>query len=291
MQKEPIAEKTEKNPFVSVVMCNYNYGNFIAEAIRSVLSQTYRHFELIVVDDGSEDNSKEIISSFDDQRIQTVFSKNFGQASAFNTAFGMAKGELISFLDSDDWWMPDKLERSIRWHAFLKGDYALLQHGLEVWRDGGAGPYKNILPVGDCFAEMQHSGRIDFFVPTSGLVFRKTVLDKVFPLPNEIRICADAYLMRCAFVFGKVYSIPDTLGYYRKHKRNNVFKNKNFDVNELLSKIIFPSLNTFYKKNEINFQFKYSRKKTPLLVRLFLRIIDYCKRCTLRYFKVSNEGP
>jgi len=209
---------SDKNPLVSVILCNYNYGNFIAAAIESVLSQTYRHFELIVVDDGSKDNSKEIISAFDDHRIQAIFSKNSGQAAAFNTAFGMARGKIISFIDSDDWWMPDKLERSIQWHTFLKGDYALLQHGLNIWHEGDAGPYKNILPVGDCFAEMQHSGRIDYFVPTSGLVFRKSVLEKVFPIPDEIRISADAYLMRCAIVFGKVYSIPDTLGYYRKHQ-------------------------------------------------------------------------
>jgi glycosyltransferase involved in cell wall biosynthesis len=272
-------------------MCNYNYGNFIAEAIESVLSQTYRHFELIVVDDGSEDNSKELIASFDDNRIQAIFSKNSGQAAAFNTAFGMARGEIISFIDSDDWWMLDKLERSIQWHAFLKGNYALLQHGLNVWRDGDAGPYKNILPVGDCFAEMQHSGRIDYFVPTSGLVFRKSVLEKIFPLPDKIRICADAYLMRCAFVFGKVYSIPDTLGYYRKHQRNNVYKNKGFDVDELFSKIIFPSLNNFYKNHKINFQFKYSSLKGPLLIRTLLRTINFCKNCTKRYFGMRNNFP
>ena len=107
MQKKRVAVNIENDPFVSVIMCNYNYGKYVAEAIQSVLSQTYRHFELIVVDDGSEDNSKEIICSFDDHRIQTVFSKNSGQASAFNTAFGMVKGEIISFLDSDDWWMPE----------------------------------------------------------------------------------------------------------------------------------------------------------------------------------------
>jgi len=282
---------SEKDPLVSVILCNYNYGNFITQTIESVLSQTYRHFELIVVDDGSEDNSKEIISSFNDHRIQTIFSQNFGQAAAFNTAFGMAKGDIICFIDSDDWWMPGKLERSILWHVFLQGDYALLQHGLTVWSDGDAGPYKNILPVGDCFAEMQQCGNIDYFVPTSGLVFRKEILEKIFPLPDEIRISADAYLMRCAFVFGKVYSIPETLGYYRKHEQNNVFRNKDFDVDELFSNIIFPALNNFYKKNEINFQFEYSYLKEPLLIRKLLRTLAYYKKCTKRYFGVGNHFP
>jgi len=276
-------------PLVSVILCNYNYERFIAEAIDSVLCQTYDNFELIIVDDGSTDNSRDVIRSYSDQRIHFIAQKNQGQATAFNTAFGMARGEIISFLDSDDWWMPDKLEKSIQWHAFLKGDYALLQHGLNVWHDGDEGPYKNILPVGDCFAEMQHSGRINYFVPTSGLVFRKSVLEKVFPLPDQIRICADAYLMRSAFVFGKVYSIPDTLGYYRKHQKNNVFKRKDFDVDELFSKIIFPSLNNFYKNYEINFQFRYSNLQERLLIRTLLRVINFCKKCTKRYFGVRND--
>ena len=70
-------------PLVSVILTNYNYGRFIAEAIESVLGQTYSSFELIIVDDGSTDDSRKVIASFDDRRILTMFQGNRGQAAAF----------------------------------------------------------------------------------------------------------------------------------------------------------------------------------------------------------------
>jgi glycosyltransferase involved in cell wall biosynthesis len=241
------------DPLVSVIMCNYNYGRFIAEAIDSVLNQTFTNFEFIIVDDGSTDDSREVISSFQDSRIRPLFQKNGGQAVAFNAGFKIARGEIIAFLDSDDWWKPEKLETVLKWHNFLEGDYAVLQHGLDVWDEGKTNPYKNILPVGDCFAEMQRTNNFDFFVPTSGLIFRKSVIEKVFPLPENIKIAADAYLMRTAFISGKVYSIPESLGFYRKHN-NAVFKNKQFDVQRFFSEILFPALNKFYQSNNVDYQ-------------------------------------
>jgi len=245
------------DPVISVIMCNYNYGRYIAEAISSVLTQTYVDFELIVVDDGSTDDSREIISSFQDHRIKVLFQKNGGQASAFNTGFRAATGQIVAFIDSDDWWMPEKLATVVKWHHFLDGDYAVLQHGLDIWEDGKTSPYKLVLPVGYCFAEMQRTNNIDFFVPTSGLVFPRPVLEKIFPVPDNIRIAADAYIMRTVFIFGKVYSIPDSLGFYRKHN-NAVFGNKQFDVQRFFSNILFPALNRFYHSHDAGYQIPVS---------------------------------
>jgi len=74
-------------------MCNFNYGRFIAQAVDSVLKQSYADLELIIVDDGSTDNSKEIIESYHDRRISTIFQSNKGQAAAFNAGFERAKGD------------------------------------------------------------------------------------------------------------------------------------------------------------------------------------------------------
>ncbi|MEA5533264.1 glycosyltransferase family 2 protein [Crocosphaera sp. XPORK-15E] len=266
-----------KKPLISVILCNYNYGQFIGQAIDSVINQTYSNFELIIVDDGSTDDSKKVINSYKDHRIQTVFKENGGQASAFNEGFTVAKGEIISFLDSDDWWKPEKLEIIVKWHNFLEGSYAILQHGLEIWSDGKTKPYKLVLPTGDCFEEMKKTKNIDFFVPTSGLSFPKSILEKIFPLPTEFRICADAYIMRTAFVFGLVYSIPDYLSFYRKHN-NTTFKNKNFDHQEFFKTILFPKLYEFYKNQELNYppnlfekKFKH-QKKTRKVDQLLHRI-------------------
>ncbi len=96
------------NPLVSLVINNYNYGRFLAEAIDSALKQTYPHTEVIVVDDGSTDNSRDITASYGDN-ISPVLKQNGGQASAFIAGFAASKGEIICFLDSDDMFLPEKV--------------------------------------------------------------------------------------------------------------------------------------------------------------------------------------
>ena len=94
----------------------YNGEQYISEAIESVLAQTYHNFELIIVNDGSTDNSKSIIESYlGDSRILYFYQKNMGVSSARNLAIRKSKGELISFLDSDDLWHPKKLEVQIEY--------------------------------------------------------------------------------------------------------------------------------------------------------------------------------
>lgn len=258
--------QNSNDPRFTVIMCNYNYADYIEQAINSVLDQTYENYELIVVDDGSTDHSRDIIGSFHDRRIIKIYKENGGQASAFNHGFSIAKGEIISFLDSDDWWASEKLATLLQWHNYLEGNYSVLQHALNIWHDGVLRPYKNILPVGDCFEEMRKTGKVDFFVPTSGLSFKKTILEKVFPIPEKFHICADAYIMRAAFVFDKVFSIPQALGFYRKHE-NTVFGNEKFDAKKFLDHELYPELNKFYKRLKIEFQFAVTQNEidiTPL---------------------------
>ena len=98
------------NPRISVIIPCYNSEKFIKETMDSVLSQTYRDFEVIVIDDGSKDKTREIIQSFDDERIKYYYKKNGGMADARNEGIKLAKGEHIAFLDHDDIWFSDKLE-------------------------------------------------------------------------------------------------------------------------------------------------------------------------------------
>ena len=95
---------------ISVIINNYNYEKFIQEAIESVVNQSYKDYELIIVDDGSTDNSREIIErySFKYSNIFPIFKKNGGQASCFNIGYKKAKGDIIAFLDSDDVWKKEK---------------------------------------------------------------------------------------------------------------------------------------------------------------------------------------
>lgn len=101
---------------VSIVMPSYNTAKYIEETLNSVLKQTYSNWELIIVDDCSSDNTDEIVAKFDDKRIIYLKNdKNFGAAMSRNRALKEANGKYIAFLDSDDLWMPDKLEKQIQY--------------------------------------------------------------------------------------------------------------------------------------------------------------------------------
>ena len=94
---------------VSVVVNNFNYARFLGDAIRSGLEQTWPDTEVVVVDDGSTDNSREVIAAFGDQ-IRTVLKDNGGQGSAYNAGFAAATGDAIIFLDADDTLLPTTAE-------------------------------------------------------------------------------------------------------------------------------------------------------------------------------------
>jgi teichuronic acid biosynthesis glycosyltransferase TuaG len=123
---------------VSIITPSYNSSRFVADTVQSVLIQTYTNWELLIVDDCSKDNSVEVISSWveRDERIKFFpLQKNVGAASARNVAIAEAKGQYIAFLDSDDVWMPDKLEKQI---AFMKkGRYAFTYSDYYVMYEDG----------------------------------------------------------------------------------------------------------------------------------------------------------
>jgi glycosyltransferase involved in cell wall biosynthesis len=114
-------------PLVSIIITSYNYGRFLSYAIDNALNQTYQNTEVIVVDDGSEDNSREIISSYAG-RIIPVLKENEGQASAFNAGFAVSKGDIIIFLDSDDKLAPNVAEEIVKvWHPGISKMHYRLQ--------------------------------------------------------------------------------------------------------------------------------------------------------------------
>src|SRR5262245_51139977 len=96
----------------SIVISNFNYGRYLADAIESALAQTYSHLEVIVVDDGSTDNSHKIIEGYG-ERIVAISKKNGGQASSYNAGFAASRGEYVCFLDADDLLEPTAIAESI----------------------------------------------------------------------------------------------------------------------------------------------------------------------------------
>lgn len=96
-------------PFFSIILPTYNRAHFLPKAIESVLKQTFEDWELIIVDDGSTDNTKEVVAKYNDSRIRYFFQENQERSAARNNGIDQAQGEYICFLDSDDYYLPEKL--------------------------------------------------------------------------------------------------------------------------------------------------------------------------------------
>ncbi len=121
---------------VSIIIPTYNRAHLVKRAIYSVLNQTFKNFELIVVDDGSQDNTKEVLESIDDLRVKIIFQENRGVSAARNKGIYESSGDIIALLDSDDEWLEDKLKVHLRFH--IEGGFEISQTE-EIWIRGGKG--------------------------------------------------------------------------------------------------------------------------------------------------------
>lgn len=219
-----LAPLTER-PLVSVVVSNYNYGRYVGAAIQSVLAQTYTHFEMVICDDGSTDDSCEVIESWcrKDARVRLVRQANKGQGSAMNTAFSVAKGDVIALLDSDDLAHEQRLELVVR--AFQQHpEIGMVTHALRILdqqgRPCGRDPEE---PLDEGWlAPALLRGPEPVFPPTSGLALRMEIAKRVYPMPWPQVSFADwnwAVREGAAFL-APVGAIEDTLGSYRLHGSN-----------------------------------------------------------------------
>ncbi len=205
----------------SIIINNFNYGSFVRKAIESALAQTHTA-QIIVVDDGSTDNSREIIASYDN-RIETVFKKNGGHASAFNAGFLKANGDIVMFLDSDDMMEPVAVETLF---DLWRPDTAVAHYPMTtIDKDGnpkGSIPApQSRLADGDVRSELLLTGYFPSTV-TSGMAFARTVLDRIMPVPEEEYFQgADGYLLRAAAFFGPFQYVDKRLARYRIHDRND----------------------------------------------------------------------
>jgi glycosyltransferase involved in cell wall biosynthesis len=211
-------------PLASVIINNYNYGRYLGEAIRSALAQTYAPVEVVVVDDGSTDDSREVIASFG-ERVLPVLKDNGGQGSAFNAGFAACRGPIVIFLDADDALLPTAAEAAVermREPGVVKVHWRLWEVDAEGRRTGRALPIDE-LPDGDLREFTLREGPSTSVSPaTSGNAWARGYLERILPMPeSEHRISADAYLFGLAPAFGLVRSLDEPEGLYRVHGRNH----------------------------------------------------------------------
>jgi glycosyltransferase involved in cell wall biosynthesis len=173
---------------VSVIIPTYNRAEKVCRAISSVLSQTYEDFELIVIDDGSDDHTREFLSRFRDNIVLINHSQNMGVSAARNSGIAKAVGEFIAFLDSDDQWMPEKLEVQIDF--FRENPDAVACQTGEIWiRNGIRVNPKNrhLKPSGDIF----ESSLELCLVSPSAVMLKRSLLDEVGLFDESFPVCED----------------------------------------------------------------------------------------------------
>jgi glycosyltransferase involved in cell wall biosynthesis len=208
---------------VSIVITNYNYGEYLADAITSALGQSYPRTEIIVVDDGSTDQSSRIIASYGSSII-AIFKDRGGQCSAANAGFAVSRGDILIFLDADDYLLEsavDALAEPIRKDRSVSKSQGYL---LVVDKEGaslGRTIPRRLSPSGNyrdlTLSRGPTACRHAF---TSGNAWPRWFLDQVMPLPEEMDLGADGCLNPISTLFGRTASVNKIVGAYRVHDRN-----------------------------------------------------------------------
>jgi glycosyltransferase involved in cell wall biosynthesis len=211
-------------PFVSALIDTYNQEPFIEQAIVSVLEQDFpaAETEILVVDDGSTDRTPEVIRKFA-PRVRLLRKVNGGQASAFNAAIPEAQGEIVAFLDGDDWWAPGKLARVA---DVLAKDSAVGMVGHAVTQVYPDGHQQTELPrkvsrFRITSVEQAKTFRMRrTFLGTSRMSYRRDVLRQIGPVPEAVKFEADEYLFTLAGFFADVVVLREPYSFYRLHNGN-----------------------------------------------------------------------
>ncbi|MBF1991414.1 glycosyltransferase family 2 protein [Fischerella thermalis] len=214
------------NPLVSVLIANYNYEKYISQTLESVLRQTYQNFEIIVCDDGSTDNSCDVIANYvrKDSRIKLISKQNGGVASALNAAYQKSQGQIICLLDADDIWMDRKLEKVVNeFKTNLQAGF-VIHNVVQIDSEGKLikphPMYKNLASGWMGVHALENGGFINNIPQASALSLRREIADYIFPLNEEFRRNADSLIFRCAPYITVIGSVPDVLNQFRLHGSN-----------------------------------------------------------------------
>jgi glycosyltransferase involved in cell wall biosynthesis len=210
--------------FVSVLIDTYNHERFIEQAIVSVLEQDFPEAEreIVVVDDGSTDATPEIVRKFQ-PRVRLLRKKNGGQASAFNAGIPECKGEIIAFLDGDDWWGRGKLTRVAEVLA-SEATVGMVGHSIfESFQDGTVRTIalerqERIRLNSPAAAELFSRNRS--FFGTSRLTVRTKIARQILPVPESLFFEADEYIFTIAACLAEAIILQEPLTYYRIHGAN-----------------------------------------------------------------------
>lgn len=210
----------DSRPFVSVFMSVYNGGEYLKKAVDSVLNQTYNHFEFVIVNDGSTDDTADYLNSLDDKRITVIHQENQGLGKPLNKWMKTCKGKYVMRLDADDICHETRMEKQV---AFLEEnpDVILVGCQVQMFSDRGMGAVSSLFTDHEDILNGMLNGWHTQSHPT--IMWRRTLLDHMpgyaFSGAGE-----DWSFLLDAARFGKLANHPDVLYYYRLHESSNAWK-------------------------------------------------------------------
>lgn len=262
---------------VSVIIPNYNYGRYIADAVNSVLNQTYTNIECIVINNGSNDNSLETLGLFKD-RIILIDQKNLGQSGARNVGLDQAEGEFLAFLDADDYWEPTKLEDQL---ALISNTTQLVYCGIRQFADNADKTISILSPKfkGNCANAFVDYPSVSVVLSgESTALFTKELVTKVGYFDTQLNSSAGWDFFRRASRFTEFNFVNSPLVNYRIHKNNmskssinnvrdikmaysKLLEDKDWAINPLKAKSLLRNLEitflkTYLKEGRIEYVFK-----------------------------------
>jgi len=265
----------EQNPQVSVIVPSYNHEKYITQCIESIVNQTYENYELIVIDDGSKDNSRKILENLQIKyNFKLVFQENHGIAYTLNRGIkDLSSGEYITFCASDDYWILQKLEKQVLFmerNSFYPMCYGKMYRVTET---------SEIIPVSDRIKNMYKGGFIfeDIFQfkfhPPVTYLFRKKIFEEL-GYYNEKIIAEDFYMNLKIAVKYPIGFIDEYLAYYRQtNMQSKILQFEKVSDSHLL--VI----------EEYKWHHLYKKSKRIVNLRKFLNFAPYLryKRRALKY--------
>lgn len=202
---------------ISVIIPTYNYARYLPRAIDSVLSQTYKDYEIVVVDDGSTDNTKEVLGPYMD-KIRYIYQSNTGISGARNRAIKESQGKYIAFLDADDSWVPEKL--TIQMDVFEKNpSVGLVYSKVTLFREDGT--IVEVYPTRDPGKNAQELAERLGYLPTSTIMASKSLVEQVGSFDENLPTSEDLDLWVRIARAARIYEVAGpVLAYHYNHGGN-----------------------------------------------------------------------
>jgi hypothetical protein len=201
---------------ISIIIPTYNHADLIEEAVFSVLYQTYENWELIIVDDGSKDNTKEIISKFTDSRIKYIYQDNAGVAAAMNNGFNMATGDFLGWLDADNYYDKDILKKVAN---VIPSGKEIIYRNVSIVDMEGKELKKHTVPK--TLEYKKALGDMSGSIPVQpGVFFKNTLYHKVQGFNQKYKVAGDIdFWIKCLKHNPSYYYLDEIFGYYRLDNR------------------------------------------------------------------------